>query len=148
MRGLLTLGAALLLAGCASKPVTVADLYANDLKLPGGQVIHVQTMVNQWDRLRGLAFQTSLAPDHGMLFLQDAPGRYSYLMYQHFIPLDMIWMDDKQRIVEIVENAQPCKTVASQCPSFGGNQTASFVLKIPAGMTKKYNLRVGDAIRW
>ena len=56
MRSLPTLGAALLLAGCASKPVTVADMYANDLKLPGGQVIHVQTMVNQWDRLRGLAF--------------------------------------------------------------------------------------------
>jgi uncharacterized membrane protein (UPF0127 family) len=148
MRQLVLLGGALLLANCGTKPASIEDLYSNDLTLPGGQVIHVQTMLSEWDRARGMAFHNSLAPDRGMLFVHETPGTYSYWMYQHYIPLDMIWMDDKRSIVEIVENAQPCKTVASQCAHYGGRQTALYALELAGGMAKKYNLKLGDRITW
>jgi len=148
MRHVLLLGTALLLASCGSKPTTIEDLYSKDVTLPGGQVIHATTMVSEWDRARGMAFHNSLAPDRGMLFIHEAPGTYSYWMYQHYIPLDMIWMDDRRSIVEIVENAQPCKTVASQCTHYGGTKTAIYVLELGGGMAKKYNLKLGDTIAW
>ncbi|HEV2690805.1 MAG TPA: DUF192 domain-containing protein [Bryobacteraceae bacterium] len=145
---ILLLNAALLLASCGEKRSTILDLHSTDLTLPGGQVIHAQTMGTEWDRARGMAFHDSLAPDRGMLFLHETPGTYSYWMYQHYIPLDMIWMDDTRSIVEIVENAQPCKTVASECQHYGGTKNALYVLELAGGMAQKYHLRVGETITW
>jgi uncharacterized membrane protein (UPF0127 family) len=130
MRQLLLFGLVLLLAGCASKTSPIEDLLTRDVTLPGGQIIKAESAVDTRDMLRGLMFRTSLAPDHGMLFVHPVSGRYSYWMYQTFIPLDMIWMDENHRIVELVESAPPCKTAASKCPHFGGNETARFVLEL------------------
>jgi len=51
-------------------------------------------------------------------------------------------------VVEIVENAPPCKSPASQCPHYGGNEVAQYVLELGAGMVKKYGVKVGDNINW
>lgn len=83
-----------------------------------------------------------------MLFAHRVPGKYGYWMYQTLIPLDMIWMDAGHNVVEIVENAPPCKTPASQCPHYGGNKAAQYVLELGGGMAKKYGLKVGDAVSW
>jgi uncharacterized membrane protein (UPF0127 family) len=122
------------------------DLSTRDITLPGGQVIQAESMFDATDMMRGLMFRTSLAPDRGMLFQHRGPGHYPYWMYQTLIPLDMIWMDSSKRIVEIVANAQPCKTPASQCMHYGGNELSQYVLELGGGMAKKYNLHVGDFI--
>jgi len=142
------LGLALLLAGCGEKPSTIQDLHSTDVVLPAGQVIHADTRSTRWDRARGLAFTKELAPDRGVLYIHEQPGTYSYWMYQHLIPLDMIWMDGGRSIVEIVENAEPCKTVASQCAHYGGTVPALYMLEAPAGTVRKYHLRVGDRLTW
>ena len=67
-------------------------------------------------------------------------------MYQTLIPLDIVWMDSSKRIVEIVPDAPPCKTEASKCPHFGGNEPAQYVLELAGGMAKKYGINVGDYI--
>jgi hypothetical protein len=119
-----------------------------DVTLPGGQVIKAETAVDTRDMLRGLMFRNSLAPDHGMLFVHPKNGRYSYWMYQTYIPLDMIWMDENHRIVEIVENAEPCKTAASQCPHYGGQEDARFVLELNGGQVRRYGIKQGNTIQW
>src|SRR5579864_8499031 len=148
MRSLLLLCLALLLASCGSKTSPIEDIMTRDVTLPGGQIIKAETAVDTRDMLRGLMFRTSLAPDHGMLFVHPVTGRYSYWMYQTYIPLDMIWMDENHKIVEIVENAEPCKTPASKCAHYGGHQDARFVLELNGGQARKYNLKVGDTIHW
>lgn len=122
------------------------DLNTRQVTLPGGQVIQAEAMADATDMLRGMMFRSSLAPDRGMLFFHRGPGHYQYWMYQIVIPLDMIWMDSSQRVVEIVPDAQPCKTAASQCPKYGGHESARYVLQLGGGMAQKYNLRVGDYI--
>lgn len=136
-----------LLAGC-DKPTTEADFYTSDIVLPGGQVIKTEFVYDTAGALRGMQFRNSIAPDHGMLYAHRIPGKYGYWMYQTLIPLDMIWMDPKNKVVEIVENAPPCKTPASQCPHYGGNEVAQYVLELGAGMVKKYGVKVGDMISW
>jgi uncharacterized membrane protein (UPF0127 family) len=139
----------LFLASCGGTPATtVEDFSARRVTLPGGQVIKVETMIDNFELLRGLMFRTSLAPDRGMLFVHPKPDKYKYWMYQTLIPLDMIWMDKNRNIVEIVDNAQPCKTNANRCPQYGGNQIASFVLEIPGGRAKKYGLQTGQTLQW
>jgi hypothetical protein len=136
------------LACCGPKPDTLEDFSTQPLTLPGGQVIKVETVSDRVGLLRGLMFRTSLAPDHGMLFVHPKPDQYSYFTYQTLIPLDIIWLDSNRKIVEMVENAQPCKTQASKCEQYGGRQIAAFVLEIGGGMAKKYGLHVGQTIQW
>jgi len=137
----------ILLASC-DKPTTVEDFYTSDITLPGGQVIKTEFVYDTAGALRGMQFRNSIAPDRGMLYAHRIPGKYGYWMYQTLIPLDMIWMDPKNKVVEIVENAPPCKTSASQCPHYGGNEVAQYVLELGAGMVKKYGVKVGDTITW
>jgi uncharacterized membrane protein (UPF0127 family) len=136
-----------LLASC-DKPTTVEDFYTSDITLPGGQVIKTEFVYDTAGALRGMQFRNSIAPDHGMLYAHRIPGKYGYWMYQTLIPLDMIWMDARNKVVEIVENAPPCKSPASQCPHYGGNEVAQYVLELGAGMVKKYGVKVGDTINW
>jgi uncharacterized protein len=147
MRSVLLAGF-LVLASCGPKPETVEDFNTRPVTLPGGQVIRAETMIDQVDLMRGMMFRTSIAPDRGMLFVHSEPGHYKYWMYQTLIPLDMIWLDSSHRIVEIVENAQPCKTVASQCAQYGGGEIASYVLELGGGMAKRYGLQTGQTIQW
>ena len=138
----------LLLVSCGPKDNDLADSNTSAITLPGGKQLQVETVANTKDLLRGLQFRASLAPDHGMLFMRNAPGNFSFWMYQTLMPLDMLWMNEDHVIVEIVENAQPCKTVASQCPHYGGNQTAKYILEIGGGASRKYGLKLGDKIQW
>jgi uncharacterized membrane protein (UPF0127 family) len=135
-------------AGCGPSAASYADLNTQEVKLPGGQTIRAEAMIRPEDQLRGLMFRTSLAPDRGMLFIHKTPGLYSTFMYQHEIPLDIIWLDTGRNIVEIVENAPPCKTVASQCPHYGGTKTSQFILELAGGMAHKYGLRTGQHLEF
>jgi uncharacterized protein len=140
--------ALLLLASCGPKPSSVADFATLGVTLPGGQVIRAETMIENVDLLRGMMFRTSIAPDHGMLFVHPKPGLYWYWMYQTLIPLDIIWLDSNHSIVEIAADAQPCKTQASKCQHYGGNQMSAYVLEMGGGMAKRYGLQLGQTIQW
>jgi uncharacterized membrane protein (UPF0127 family) len=137
-----------LLCSCGNgdKTATVDDLNTRDVKLPGGQILQVETVMDTIGMLRGLAFRDKMAEDRGMLFVHRAPGKYTYWMFQTLIPLDIIWLDESRQVVEIVADAPPCKSEASKCPHYGGNQESKYVLEIGGGLAKKYGLRVGDAV--
>jgi uncharacterized membrane protein (UPF0127 family) len=139
---------ALLLTGCGSKTSPVEDLLTRQIILPGGQEIRAETAVDTRDVMRGLMFRESLPANRALLYVHAKPGHYGYWMYQTYFPLDMIWMDSNHRIVEIVENAPPCKTAASQCPHYGGREVASYGLELNAGLVRKYGIQVGQTIRW
>jgi uncharacterized protein len=147
MRNLL-LTALLILTSCGPKGDAVEDFQTRPVRLPGGQVIRAETMIDNMDLTRGMMFRSSLAPDRGMLFVHPRPGNYSYWMYQTLIPLDIVWLDSNRNIVEMVENAQPCKTQASKCAQYGGKQISAYVLEMGGGMAKKYGLMLGQRIQW
>jgi len=125
---------------------TLADLSLRDITLPGGQVIHAELATTPAEMQRGLMFRTSLAPDRGMLFVFQQEDKTPFWMFQTLIPLDIIWMDSQRRIVEISADTPPCRTGESQCPSYGGHQTAQFVLELNGGAAAKYHLKIGDEL--
>jgi uncharacterized membrane protein (UPF0127 family) len=140
----------LLLPSCRRETAqpSADDFNMRDITLPRGEIIKVETMIDTRDLLRGMMFRTSIAPDHGMLFVHSKPGQYSFWMYQMRIPLDTIWLDSGHRIVEIAENLPPCLTQASKCPHYGGNKTSEYEIQMGGGMAGKYGLQVGDVIQW
>jgi uncharacterized membrane protein (UPF0127 family) len=139
--GLFVLLAAL--AGCGDKPVTLEEYQTRPITLPDGATIRAEVMTHPTDMLRGMMFRDSLTEDRGMLFIHGSLGQFPYWMYQVRIPLDIIWMDNNRRIVEISPNTPPCQTKASECPQYGGHEKALYVLELAAGMAAKHGLHPG-----
>ncbi len=140
--------AACALVSCGSNTASYSDFNLRDVTLPDGKTIRVETMISQPDQMRGLMFRASLAPDRGMLFIHQNPGLYSTWMYQHQMPLDVIWMDGGRRIVEMMADAPPCHTAASQCPHYGGTKISQYMLEIRAGVAAKHGLRPGQRLEF
>jgi uncharacterized membrane protein (UPF0127 family) len=141
-------GLALVLWGCGRETATLEDYTARVVSFPNGKQVRAEVMLTEADRSRGMMFRHSIAPDRGMLFFHEASGKYKYWMFQTLIPLDIVWMDRNRRIVEISANTPPCTTEAAECPSYGGNFDALYVLELGGGMAAKYGLKVGDTLRF
>jgi uncharacterized membrane protein (UPF0127 family) len=85
-----------------------------------------------------------LAQDSGMLFIFKKEGIYNFWMKNTLIPLDIIWINENNKIIFIKENAEPCKV--EQCETFGSDEKAKYILEINGGLTEKMGLRVGDEV--
>ena len=136
----------LLTLSCSEKPTTMATFNTRLVTLPDGSEIRAEVMAHPEDMMRGMMFRDSLAADRGMLFIHGEPGRFKYFMFQVRIPLDIIWMDRNRRIVELSPNTPPCKTRASDCPTYGGNENALYVLELQAGSIEKHRLKAGHQL--
>jgi hypothetical protein len=99
------------------------------------------------DMARGMMFRDQLPEGRGLLFIHEKPGRNGYWMYQVKVPLDIIWMDRKGKVVEVAENVPPCLGKASTCPTFGGTVESSIVLEVPGGYARRHGVKVGEIIR-
>jgi uncharacterized membrane protein (UPF0127 family) len=137
-----------LLTACGDKPTTIQDLNATEVTLPNGKKIMAESMRDRVDMVRGLMFRDSLSADRGMLFFHGGDNHFPYFTYQYKIPVDILWIDRDQRIVEIVPDVKPCPegTAASVCPAYGGHQNARYVLQVNAGFAAKNDLRVGERL--
>ena len=135
--------------GCGGPDTGGTDLLGTrKVTLPGGQEIRAEVEMNTVDMQKGMMFRDSLARGRGMLFIHETPGLNPYWMYQVRIPLDIIWMDTSHRIAEISADTPPCKTKASLCPTYGGRQTAQFVLELGGGEAKRLGLSVGQTLEF
>jgi len=75
---------------------------------------------------QGLMFVRSLPPARGMLFVHPAPRPISMWMKNTYIPLDMVFIDGRGRIQQIIPNAKP--SVTSGRPVRGTWSTRSSTL--------------------
>ena len=102
----------------------------------------VETARTDPEREKGLMFRQSLPEGHGMLFIFDKEGGYSFWMKNTLIPLDMVWMDKNKKVVYIAKNVQPC--IADNCPAINPNVNAQYVLEANAGAVDKIGIETGD----
>lgn len=95
---------------------------------------------------RGLMFRTYLDKNRGILFAFDKEGVYPFWMKNTLIPLDIIWMDENQKIVFISKNNQPCRT--DNCPSINPGVKAKYVLEINAGIAEELGMKIGEVMEF
>lgn len=88
----------------------------------------------------GLMFRKTMADDHGMIFLFPYPQRIQMWMKNTFLPLDMVFFDETQKIVAIAANAHP-----QDESIIDPGMNAKYVLEINAGLATKWGLQKGDA---
>ncbi len=112
---------------------------------PDGTAVSLEVADTEPVRQRGLMFREHLAPNEGMIFVFPEPGYYPFWMKNTLIPLDMLWLDSKARVVSIARSVPPCK--ADPCPSYPPSGTASYVIEVVSGFARQHDLKVGDPLK-
>lgn len=143
----LTLAAALLLSGCGGGATRLEDVNTTTLTLPDGTRIVAETMIQELDQARGMMFRDALAPGRGIFMIYPREEKHPAFTYNCRVPLDILWMDRDQRIVEIAANLAPCTSKSAKaCPIYGGTQNSRYMLELNGGRAKAYGLKVGDKL--
>jgi uncharacterized protein len=92
---------------------------------------------------QGLMFRRSLAPDAGMLFDFKQATMATMWMHNTLIPLDMLFVDQQGRIVNIAQRAVPesDQTIAAVAP-------VRAVIELNGGTAERLGIKPGDRVRY
>ena len=90
---------------------------------------------------QGLMFRKNLAPNAGMLFDYRAPSMAAMWMKNTLIPLDMLFVDQQGRIINIHERAVPgaLDPIAASMP-------ARAVIELNGGTAAHLGIKPGDRV--
>lgn len=105
--------------------------------------IDIEIADNEYERQTGLMYRTSMENNQGMLFIFEDEQPRSFFMKNTSIPLDILFIDSNNRIINSIENAAPMseESLRSQGP-------AQYVLELNAGMIEMWKLQSGDRIEF
>ncbi|MFN4113163.1 MAG: DUF192 domain-containing protein [Sphingomonadaceae bacterium] len=92
---------------------------------------------------RGLMFRTELGPDEGMIFPYRYPQILGFWMKNTPLPLDIIFIDEDRRIINIAARTTPYSldSVYSERPAIA-------VLELIGGRAEELGIRPGDKVEW
>ena len=116
-----------------------ADLPTVELTI-GAHRLVAEVAATTATRTTGLMFRFSLQPDHGMLFVFDAPQPLAFWMRNTYVPLSIAYIDTNGRILNIddmaprTDDAHPSKGVAL------------YALEMKKGWFADRNIRAGDRV--
>jgi hypothetical protein len=83
-----------------------------------------------------------------MLFTFAEPQQWSFWMKNTRIPLDIIWMDGRKKIVHIERRVPTCSRTDEGCPQYQPNENALYVLELAAGSADALKLERGAMLRF
>ena len=91
----------------------------------------------------GMMYRKSMDETMSMLFFMGNMQMRSFWMKNTYVSLDIIYIDDKLRIVSIQKNAEPLNT-----RSLASDGPAQYVLEVKGGLSDKLGLAAGDMINF
>jgi uncharacterized membrane protein (UPF0127 family) len=90
---------------------------------------------------QGLMFVRSLPAARGMLFVHPSPRPISMWMKNTYIPLDMVFIDDRSRIQQIIANTKP-----HSLDLVRSSEPALAVLELAGGEAQRLSLKPGQRV--
>ncbi len=142
------LAAAALAVACANTPAPAADLFPAlsqaeiAVETAGGDHrFRVWIADDDRSRTRGLMFVRELPADRGMLFIFQVPQPAVFWMSNTYLSLDLIFIDPRGRVLNIVADARPFSVtpIESDGPVIA-------VLELLGGTSARIGLAPGDRI--
>ena len=95
----------------------------------------------------GLSDFSSLALDEGMIFVFDQSKRHTFWMKDMDFAIDIIWIDEAKKIVDIAPNVPPePNNNEKELTRYRPKSDAKYVLEINAGISALHNLQTGDQV--
>lgn len=98
------------------------------------------------EREKGLMFRENLDEDSGMFFIFDETKILNFWMKNTLIQLDIIFIDEDFKIINIVGNAEPCVGKDIVCPGYVSELPAKYVLEIAGGRAKELGIKPADEV--
>lgn len=111
------------------------------LLLTRGPLVTVELAVTPYERMVGLQGRKYLPENYGMLFIFPFEGNNAFHMKNTPMPLDLLFFDDKGRLVGFIDSAP-----ALSLRQLSVSEPSRFVLEIHAGWRARHGLQVGDRI--
>jgi uncharacterized membrane protein (UPF0127 family) len=112
-----------------------------------GKDIKVELALTDEAQEQGLSGRSELKEDEGMLFVFDTPDNYSFWMKDMNFAIDIVWINEDQKVIYIEKSADP----ESYPETFGPNPSlgkTKYVLEVSSGFSVKNNLKAGDKIEF
>jgi len=98
-------------------------------------------------RQKGLSKRDSLPFGEGMLFVFEGSGNYAIWMKDMKFPIDIVWISEDKKIVDIAENAIPEPDKKdSQLKIYRPKSDSRYILEINAGLARLHNLQIGNIV--
>ncbi|MEK9171943.1 MAG: DUF192 domain-containing protein [Patescibacteria group bacterium] len=95
-------------------------------------------------RTMGLSGRETLPEGTGMLFIFDSPVQDGFWMKDMSFAIDIVWIDEKSRIVGIEHEVTP-ETFPQV---FYPNQPVKYVLELPARYINQHHIDIGAVVQW
>ena len=130
-------------AGTAPPPLEVVLPRAT---LPDGATVDLELATTPEETTSGLMFRPSLAANRGMLLLWSEERYATIWMMNVLVPLDIVYLDDAGKVIEVVADARPC--TAEPCPRFTPDEPSRAVLEMAAGSAVAHGITVGANIKF
>lgn len=103
-------------------------------------VIPVTTAFTYEEQKRGLSGRASLPEEEGLLFIFSKPDFYGFWMKEMQFPIDIIWINENNKIVHIARAIEP-----NSFPQiFKPSEKSLYVLEVNAGFAAKHAINIGD----
>lgn len=122
-------------------PEGVLDIWRADSTLVTRLVIELAE--SDEEQAQGLMYRRSLPERAGMLFVSAEPTMRSFWMRNTPLPLDIVFLDDSLRVVNVVKRTTPYSEehILSTAP-------AQYVLEVRAGMTDRWGVDSTAYVTW
>jgi uncharacterized protein len=127
------------------EPIFVSEGELNFTDAQGKELskLEIEIVDNAADRQKGLMFRKSMPEHQGMLFVFEEQEPQSFWMKNTLIPLDIIFVNDKNTVVSIQKNATPLSE--KPLPSTG---SALYVVETNGGYADKFGIKAGVKINF
>lgn len=122
-----------------AKEVVDVTIYTTHGEVP----LQLELAATPESRIQGLMNRDGLAPQDGMLFLFPEPHDYSFWMKDTRIPLDMLFITDKQQIAHIEADVPPYTRAERSA-----GQEVIAVIELDGGRASAESIAKGDHVRY
>ncbi|MEX0748845.1 MAG: DUF192 domain-containing protein [Candidatus Saccharimonadales bacterium] len=133
----------LLILGCiALLALILTRIEADDRVRVDFDAVSVAVDVADTPELRqqGLSGSEALDEDEGMLFVFNEPNKVSFHMLDMNFALDIIWLDEELKVVDIAAGITP----ETYPESFKPITPAKYVLEVHSGFAAQHGISLGS----
>jgi len=109
----------------------------------GNRVIKVENAKSVMEKQKGLSGRNFMRTNNGMLFIFSQSDYYSFWMKDMKFPIDIIWIDENLRIINIEKNITPDTFPKKFIPQL----PAKYVLEVNGGWSDKNEIKEGVNIK-
>lgn len=130
---LLAIAATLIIVAQMVQPKTHLQL--------GDGVFDARIALTDTDRQKGLSGVTNLSETEALILVYNADSKWPIWMKDMDIPIDIVWLDQNKKVVDIIQNVSPSEGIdVTHIPRV----KARYVVEFSAGIVKRKVIHIGS----